>query len=257
MMAMPFCENWARLLALRPADGRLRFLDVYLRAAFEGWTPSEDDSPEVQNDYWIIAPLIVEKVKKSSAGKAGGRPKKDTSKTASNMTGAFSGAFSGAFQRPKSAFQVLSAPLKEKKGKEDEEREISSHSLNQEYSSDVTSDAASESSAADQPLDECSSLDSSPSIEFVRAVAKQLEIEEAFGEYFFAEQSKLGWQALGKDGNTFPITCRNVAQILRNWWFKKNRDEKLTAPRADVKPLNGAGRAEITPFTSDESEVVE
>ena len=258
MNVLPFCENWARLVALRDDVGKLRFFNTYLKVAFEGWQVTDADPIEVQTDYWIIYPMLAERLKKSAAGRAGGRPKKTQTEDTSAFHGAFSGAFQGAFppafQDEKAPFQddkrVLSVPLKrnEKKGKEKKESEDAlTHSPSP---SDPSSASSDEQSATPPPRN-------APTLEDVRAAAHKLGIPDDFAEYFQAEMDKLDWQTMKPNGAVYPVTRLNVAQTLRNWWHQNEQQKKERAARdevANLPPMNGAGRAAVEAWTGGDEQ---
>lgn len=266
MNVLPFCENWARLVALRDDVGKLRFFDTYLKVAFEGWQVSDADPIEVQTDYWIIYPMLAERLKKSAAGRAGGRPKKTQTEVTSAFQGAFSpafqGAFQGAFQDEKAPFQdgerVLSVPLKrnEKKGKEKKESEDAlTHSPSLSASSSASSDEPTATPSDAQPA--TPPPRNAPTLEDVRAAAHKLGIPADFAEYFQAEMDKLDWKTMKPNGAVYPVTRLNVAQTLRNWWHQNEQQKKERAARdevANLPPMNGAGRASIEAFTGGDEQ---
>jgi hypothetical protein len=256
MNVLPFCENWARLVALRDDVGKLRFFSIYLKVAFEGWQVSEADPIEVQTDYWIIYPMLAERLKKSAAGRAGGRPKKTSTEDTSAFQGAFSGAFSpafsGAFQPSESAFSGAFVPLRnEKKGKEKKESEqVRALTPDESASQSASSSASSDEQPATPPRN-------APTLEDVRAAAHKLGIPDDFAEYFQAEMDKLDWKTMKPNGAVYPVTRLNVAQTLRNWWHQNEQQKKERAAReevANLPPMNGAGRAAIEAFTGEGSE---
>lgn len=96
-----------------------------------------------------------------------------------------------------------------------------------------------------------------PSLDDVRIAAHNLSVPAAFGEYFHAEMTKLGWQARSSAGRMFAVNRANLASILRGWW---ETEKKHSAPRessggnAAPPPVTGAGRADIPAWTGGAAE---
>ncbi len=97
-----------------------------------------------------------------------------------------------------------------------------------------------------------------PSLADVRIAAHNLSVPAAFGEYFHAEMTKLGWQARSSAGRMFAVNRANLASILRGWWEteKKHCAARDSSGGAAVPPppVTGAGRADIPAWTGGAAE---
>lgn len=97
-----------------------------------------------------------------------------------------------------------------------------------------------------------------PSLADVRIAAHNLGVPAAFGEYFHAEMTKLGWQARSSAGRMFAVNRANLASILRGWWETEKKHcaaRDLSAGNAaPPPPVTGAGRADIPAWTGGAAE---
>lgn len=283
-VVMPFCENWARLMSRRSPSERLRFFDTYLKTCFEGWTPGEDAGAEY-DDYWIIQPMVEERVRKSSAGRAGGRPKgrKNASKAPSEPVdedendteteflkpsktddSSFTNPEKGFFEVSKTPISAFPSALKHEKTtsqtpkstRKAENQSFRKEKNRNEYKKSV--EKAHTPELSPEATDE--ERRNVPSVEDVRIAGHNLGIPADFAEYFHAEMQKLGWMARATTGQMFAVTRLNLASLLRGWW---QTEQKNAAPRVGGQPsacgvpVTGAGRAAVPAWTGDDGEGVE